>query len=332
MLTFILAILLFLLLIFPHELGHFLVAKAVGVQVNEFAFGMGPAIFRKQGKETLYSIRLFPVGGYCAMEGENDESDSSKAFNNKPALSKIAVLIAGSGMNVLIAVIVLSVVFGIVGQPTVTLDKLEKGMPGIESGLEKGDKILEINGKKISKWEDVSANIPDSKGSIEMKVSRNGSEKNFNISPVKVKGRYVIGITPTFDHNPKYALVNGGKGTLKMSVSILEAFKQLVTGKAKAKDLSGPIGMVSMVHQSEEGGIMNYFLLLALISLNLAIFNMLPFPALDGGRIIFVIIRSITGKMITDKQEAFVHLVGMVLLITLMIFATWNDIIRLFFK
>ena len=129
MLTVILALVLFLFLIFPHELGHFMMARAVGVKVNEFAFGMGPAVWQKQGKETLYSIRIFPVGGFCAMEGENEESDQEGAFNNKPWWAKILVLIAGAAMNVLIAAVVMSVIILISGTATTTVDKVENGSP-----------------------------------------------------------------------------------------------------------------------------------------------------------------------------------------------------------
>lgn len=330
MLTFILAILLFLLLIFPHELGHFLVAKAFGVQVNEFAFGMGPAIYQRQGKETLYSIRIFPVGGYCAMEGENEESENERAFNNKSPVAKIAVLVAGSAMNVLIAIIFLSLTFGFIGEPTLTLDKPDVNFPAAEVGIKQGDKIVEINGNKIREWKDISEELSKNGSENKIKVNRDGNIKEFVLKPVKNEGRYVIGITPVLKHSPKTAIKRGTIASWEMTKGILDVFRQLVTGKVKAKELSGPIGMVSMVRQTEKDGIMNYFMLLALISLNLAIFNMLPFPALDGGRIIFVIIRGITGRMITDKQEAVVHGVGMILLITLMIFATFNDIIRIF--
>ena len=140
MLTVILALVLFLFLIFPHELGHFMMARAVGVKVNEFAFGMGPAVWQKQGKETLYSIRIFPVGGFCAMEGENEESDQEGAFNNKPWWAKILVLIAGAAMNVLIAAVVMSVIILISGTATTTVDKVENGSPAQIAGLKQGDK------------------------------------------------------------------------------------------------------------------------------------------------------------------------------------------------
>lgn len=330
MLTVILALVLFLFLIFPHELGHFMMARAVGVKVNEFAFGMGPAVWQKQGKETLYSIRIFPVGGFCAMEGENEESDQEGAFNNKPWWAKILVLIAGAAMNVLIAAVVMSVIILISGTATTTVDKVENGSPAQIAGLKQGDKIEYISGKKIEDWNDVSKSIGNKGKKIEIKVSRNGKYEIFKINPRKEKDRYVIGITPVIEKSPSKAIIGGFKSTWYITRQMYKSLGMLASGNVAMKDVSGPVGMIGLVHQSAARGLISFFYLVALISLNLAIFNLLPLPALDGGRIIFVIIRMITGKAITDKQEAMVHGAGMVLLLSLMAFVTWNDIIKLF--
>lgn len=330
MLTVILALVLFLFLIFPHELGHFMMARAVGVKVNEFAFGMGPAVWQKQGRETLYSIRIFPVGGFCAMEGENEESDHEGAFNNKPWWAKILVLIAGAAMNVLIAVVVMSVIILISGTATTTVDKVENGSPAQIAGLKQGDKIEYISGKKIEDWNDVSKFIGNKGKKIEIKVSRNGKYEIFKINPRKEKDRYVIGITPVIEKSPSKAIIGGFKSTWYITRQMYKSLGMLASGNVAMKDVSGPVGMIGLVHQSAARGLISFFYLVALISLNLAIFNLLPLPALDGGRIIFVIIRMITGKAITDKQEAMVHGAGMVLLLLLMVFVTWNDIIKLF--
>ena len=316
MLTVILALVLFLFLIFPHELGHFMMARAVGVKVNEFAFGMGPAVWQKQGKETLYSIRIFPVGGFCAMEGENEESDQEGAFNNKPWWAKILVLIAGAAMNVLIAVVVMSVIILISGTATTTVDKVENGSPAQIAGLKQGDKIEYISGKKIEDWNDVSKSIGNKGKKIEIKVSRNGKYEIFKINPRKEKDRYVIGITPVIEKSPSKAITGGFKSIWYITRQMYKSLGMLASGNVAMKDVSGPVGMIGLVHQSATQGLISFFYL--------------PLPALDGGRIIFVIIRMITGKAITDKQEAMVHGAGMVLLLSLMVFVTWNDIIKLF--
>ena len=282
MLTVILALVLFLFLIFPHELGHFMMARAVGVKVNEFAFGMGPAVWQKQGKETLYSIRIFPVGGFCAMEGENEESDQEGAFNNKPWWAKILVLIAGAAMNVLIAAVVMSVIILISGTATTTVDKVENGSPAQIAGLKQGDKIEYISGKKIEDWNDVSKSIGNKGKKIEIKVSRNGKYEIFKINPRKEKDRYVIGITPVIEKSPSKAIIGGFKSTWYITRQMYKSLGMLASGNVAMKDVSGPVGMIGLVHQSAARGLISFFYLVALISLNLAIFNLLPLPAGRG--------------------------------------------------
>ena len=157
--TALLAILLFCIMIFPHELGHFIAAKRVGVKVNEFAFGMGPAIWKKQGKETLYSIRLFPIGGYCAMEGEDEESESPRAFTNKKPWQKILVLVAGSFMNVISAVLIMIIVVGVLGFTTTTIDQVDIGSPAEQAQFMEGDVVVKIDDYDIERWNDVSFTI-----------------------------------------------------------------------------------------------------------------------------------------------------------------------------
>ena len=329
--TVIYAVILFVMLIFPHELGHFVVAKAVGVKVNEFAFGMGPAIFQRQKGETLYSIRLIPIGGYCAMEGENEESESSRAFNNKPVWAKISVLLAGSAMNVLIAILAMTLVMGYIGTATTTIDEVQTGTPAYEAGLLSEDKVLSVNGTPIEKWNDIAAAIGSGEDRLSITVERNGEEETFEMTPEKTEdGRYIIGVTSKVSHNALTAVSNGAKGTWSMTKGMFSALAQLVSGEVSTDELSGPVGIVSLVSETKNYGMIYFGYLVALISLNLALMNMLPLPALDGGRIIFVIIRKITGKMISDNLEGKIHGAGMILLFGFMIFVTWNDITRLF--
>ncbi len=328
--TAIYAIILFVLLIFPHELGHFMVAKAVGVKVNEFAFGMGPALYQREKGETLYSVRLIPIGGYCAMEGENEDSENPRAFNNKPGWAKLSILFAGAAMNILIAVLVLSITMGIIGGTTTTIAQVDPSRPAYEAGLQPGDEIVAINGEKIGSWGDLSAYINDDKTPIDIAVERNGQEVTATMVPVEVDGQYLIGITSKVTHNPVVALKNGIITTWNMTVLMLDTFRMLVTGAVPATEIAGPVGIVSMVNDASSYGWYSFATLLALMSINLAILNLLPLPALDGGRILFVIIRKITGKMISDQMEGTIHTIGMALLIGLMVFATWNDIVRLF--
>ena len=329
--TAIYAIILFVLLIFPHELGHFLVAKAVGVKVNEFAFGMGPALFQKEKGETLYSIRLIPIGGYCAMEGENEESDNPRSFNNKPGWAKISVLVAGAAMNLLIAVLALTIVSAVAGSATTTIDMVEEGGPAYVAGIDAGDKILSVNDSDIKNWNQVGDAIAASPEKVTFTVERDGESVTMDVMPKQTEdGRYIVGITAKVSHNPGKALINGVKSTWNMTVVMLQSLYMLISGDVPASDIAGPVGIVSMVGDTTSYGWYYFVSLVALMSINLAMINLLPFPALDGGRILFVIIRKITGKMISDDLEGKIHMIGMMLLFALMIFATWNDIVRLF--
>jgi len=329
--TAIYALILFVLLIFPHELGHFIVAKAAGVKVNEFAFGMGPALFQRQKGETLYSIRLIPVGGYCAMEGENEESDNPRAFNNKPGWIKISILAAGAAMNILIAITVLTIVSGIAGSTTTTIAAVEQGSPAYEAGLQPEDRIVAVDEKRIDQWSDLIHYIGSTQQEVSITVLREDGEITAAMTPRKAEdGRYVIGITSKVSHNPVTAVKNGVISTWNMTMMMFESLKMLFTGAVPASDIAGPVGIVTMVSDTNTYGWYYFASLVALMSINLAILNLLPLPALDGGRILFVIIRRITGKMISDDLEGKIHGIGMLLLFALMIFATWNDIVRLF--
>ena len=351
MTTAILAIILFCVMIFPHELGHFIAARAMGIKVNEFAFGMGPTLWKKQGVETLYSIRLFPIGGFCAMEGEDGaEEDESgqliepdeRSFSAKKPWQKIIVLAAGSIMNVLCAVLIMTLVIGISGFTSNMIGTVTPDSPAAIAGMVPGDEIVEINGNQVETWEDVISFMPKDDSAVKVKVDGKDGIRNLELTPVLsdvtdetgkvVEQRYVIGITSKITHNPVKALAAGAQSTWNLGKMIFESLGMLLNGEAGADDLTGPVGMVQMVSQSVDYGFWYYGFLTAMICVNLAIINMLPLPALDGGRIIFVLITMITGKKVSEKIEGTVHLAGMVLLFSLMIYVCFNDVIRIFFS
>ena len=330
--TAILAIILFCVMIFPHELGHYIAAKRLGVKVNEFAFGMGPVIWKKQKGETLHSIRLFPIGGFCSMEGEDEDSDEPRAFNNKKPWQKIIILAAGSFMNVLCAILIMSIGVGVLGFTTTTIDTVSEGSPAEMAGIMAGDEITAIDGQPIEAWTDVSAAIASAEGGqIIMTVQRDGRTLESSVTPEQTQdGAFLIGITSRVSHNPFRAVAEGAKSTWNITVSMFQTLSQLFTGQLGADSLSGPVGMVQMVSQTTQYGWWYYGFLTALICINLAIINMLPLPALDGGRIIFVIISMITGRPVSQKVEGTVHFVGIMLLFGLMAYVTFNDITRIF--
>lgn len=347
MTTAILAIILFCVMIFPHELGHFIAARAVGVKVNEFAFGMGPAIWKKQGAETLYSIRLFPIGGFCAMEGENGDEDkgdagssydAERSFAAKKPWQKIVVLAAGSFMNVLCAVLIMTLVLGIMGFTTNKIGEITPGSPAEAAGLSAGDEILSIDGNEVESWNDVITYMPQSDTEAAITVDGQDGQKTVQVQPVLMESEaangemvehYAIGITSKISHNPVTALQGGVVSTWNLGKMIFESLGMLISGEAGADDLTGPVGMVQMVSETATYGFWYYGFLTAMICVNLAIINMLPLPALDGGRIIFVLLRLVIGESISDKLEGVVHFIGMTLLMGLMIYVCFNDVIRL---
>ena len=329
--TLILAILLFAILIFPHELGHFIVAKAVGIKVNEFSFGMGPALFHKQKGETLYSIRVFPIGGYCAMEGEDGGGEDERSFDNKPVWAKLLVLVAGAGMNLIISVLILTGIMLWYGSATTTLADVPAGQPAYEAGIRAGDEIVAIDDVRTETWSDISRQIQASGETMTVTYLRDGQETTVTLVPERTdEGRIVIGIASKIVRNPIMAIQYGITGTGSFIGSIFESLKMLITGEASLSDVSGPVGMVELVHETSSSGMRYFLILVALISVNLAIMNMLPLPALDGGRIIFVLISWITGKKISERVESAVNMAGFAFLIFLMLLVTFSDITKLF--
>lgn len=329
--TIIYAIMIFCLLIFVHELGHFIVAKACGVKVNEFAIGMGPAIFKKQKGETLYAVRLFPIGGFCAMEGEDEDSEDDRAFNNKPAWQRALVLTAGSFMNLLTAVVLMIVIAFVVGQATTTVNEVLDDSPAYRAGMMSGDRIVEVDGTAVDEWNDVITYIGESsRDTADIVVERDGAQQTLTaaLEYDKESGRNKIGITPEMKHSVAGSVGSGMKNTWNMTVMMYKVIKQLFTGDVSVSELSGPVGIVYAVNQSAKAGVIYVVYLASLLSLNLAIMNMLPFPALDGGRLLFLLIRKITGKRITDAIEGKIHFIGIILLMVLIVYVTWNDIVK----
>ncbi len=327
--TIIYVIVIFCFLIFIHELGHFVAAKKLGVKVNEFALGMGPIILKKQGKETLYSLRAFPIGGFCAMEGEDEASEDPRAFSNKKAIPKAIILAAGAFMNLVTAIVLFIVLSFMAGSPTTTLDDVSKDMPAYNAGLQKGDTIEAIDGKKVDSWEDITKYIGSTEGeSFDVLVSRGDEELSFNIKADNIDGRYIVGIAPASERSFIYAVKDGFSRTGRTVGVMMNMLKDLFSGKESVKNLSGPVGIIYVINDASGHGIGAIIFLTAFISLNLAIVNMLPWPALDGGRILFLLIRKITGKAMDDNLEGKFHFVGIIILFALMIYVTWQDIIR----
>ncbi|NCB41777.1 MAG: RIP metalloprotease RseP [Clostridia bacterium] len=324
------AILMFCLLVFVHEFGHFAAAKAVGIKVNEFSIGMGPLLYHRQRGETEYSLRAFPIGGYCKMEGEDEDSDDERAFNRKSPLEKAFVIVAGSFMNIMTTVIILILVFTYTGSLTTVLQEVVDGYPAAVAGVLPGDEILSINGTDYDSWAGIVGAITESQGDeILLTIRREGSELTI-LSQIIVneEGRRVIGITPEISHSVFLGIKSAFITTGVMIGAMGEFLGQLFTGQASSSDVVGPIGIVSIIGQQAKNGMMNVVYLMAMISLNLGIVNLLPIPALDGGRLLFVVVRTISGGRISDEAEAKIHMIGMVFLLGLMLFLVFKDALQ----
>lgn len=314
-----------------HEFGHFIVAKLVGIKVNEFSIGMGPKIFQKKKGETKYTIRALPIGGYVSMEGEDENSDDPRSFSKVSAPSRIAVVAAGAIMNFVLAIIVFSIVSYSMGMPTTTILETIEESPAEKIGIQSGDQILSINDKETNNWDSVVDEISKSIPGEDMTIVllRHGESIKYTIKPeTNEEERTIIGIVPELHKSFSSSIKGGFQKTGSMLKLMFEFIRMAFRGQVSTKDLSGPVGVIYAIGETAKYGIVNLLYLLGFISVNLGFFNLLPIPALDGSRIIFLIIEIIRGKPIDPEKEGFIHFVGFALLIVLMIAVTYSDIIR----
>lgn len=336
MITLISSLLVFLLVVMLHEFGHFSIAKLSGIKVNEFSIGMGPKIYQKQKGETFYSLRALPVGGYVAMEGEEDNSHDPRAFNNVSIVKRMAVVLAGAFMNFVLAFIAFTLIFSIVGYGSSEIEKVISNSPADKAGIQSGDLIIKINENKVKDIYDINSIISkNQKEEMDFQINREGNILNLKIKPeYSVENQiYLIGITSKLDHSILKSISLGANRTLEMSKLILKSIKMMFSGSFKMEYLSGPVGVVQLIGSESSKGFLNFLQILGLISVNLGVFNLLPIPALDGGKFLFLLIEALRGKPIDEKIEQGLSLIGISLLFSLMIYVTiFNDIGRLFNK
>ncbi len=329
MVTIILVILMFGVLIAVHEIGHLVAAKKSGVKVNEFALGMGPKILSKKKGETLYSLRAFPIGGFCAMEGEDSESEDARSFNKASAPRKAIILVAGSVCNFILAIVMMIAVIAYVGTPSTELESVTPDGPAAQAGIVAGDEIVAVNGEEITEWDDFVVAISESEtDTVKIDVERDGQVISYTTNLIEEEGRKIVGVTSKLEKNIFSAIPLGFEGTWDMAKNMINVLKDLFTGQVGLDQLTGPIGIGYVVDESLNYGLINFFYLVSLISLNLGIINLLPLPALDGGRLLFLLINVITGKKVSEKVEGTIHFVGMGLFILLAIYIAGQDIIR----
>ena len=341
--TIVFAILFFSLIIFVHEFGHFITARIFGVKVHEFAIGMGPKLISWGKKQTKYSIRIIPVGGFCKMEGEDEDSQDEGSFSRKPWYARLIILASGAIMNVLLGFVICTAFVGLVysesGIPTTVVGDVAPDAQVAEF-LQPGDRIIKINGHKTNIKMDVDFAMQQSGGAEgEITFVRNGEKITKPFKPYVAQysdgtPAYLVGINIKTEKPNIFNVVRESFcQTIWMGKMVYVSLGMMISGQVGANDISGPVGVVGVMNQTaQQGGmegLIDLLFLGAFISVNIGIMNLLPIPALDGGRIFFVIIEAIRRKPIPPEKEGIVHFIGLILLFGLMIFATWNDIARL---
>ena len=347
------AILLFSVLIFVHELGHFLAAKASGVQVNEFAMFMGPAIFKKKVGETTYSLRCIPLGGFCAMEGEDEDTDNPRSFQKAAWWKRFIILAAGAAMNFIFGFLFFAIVFMPAKQFAVpVIAEVEQGCTVVrEDGLHLGDEILEVDGEKIYVQSNFSTILYLNEGDVhDLVVLRDGQkvvlddfymEKHeFPSSDGTTSMRYGFSFGLDDDLSFGDKLAYGWANTIDSVRNVRWSLQMLLSGKAGLKDMSGPVGIMDIMSDvadtspSALDAFLNMLWFGGFLAVNLAIMNLLPLPALDGGRIVALLlttaVEAVTKKKINPKYEGYIHATGMVLLLGLMAVIMFKDIIFIF--
>lgn len=341
---YIFAILIFSAIILFHELGHFLLAKKNGIRVNEFSLGLGPTLFGVTRGETKYSIKLLPFGGACMMEGEDGESEDERSFQKKSVWARISVVVAGPIFNFIMAFVFAFILILCIGFDKPVISKVAEGRPAQEAGMEAGDTIISMNGKRIHFYREVSLYTFFHPGkSIDIVYERDGERREATVTPVydEADGRYLIGF-----YGSKAREKGNVLESLKYSVyelkywitTTIDSLRMLITGNVSVNEMQGPVGIFKTIgdtyEESKSDGAYLVFLnmlnIAILLSANLGVMNLLPIPALDGGRLIFLFIEAIRRKRISPEKEGVVHFVGFMLLMALMVFVMFNDVRKLF--
>lgn len=384
MVTAIVTILMFLVMVSLHEFGHFITAKVMNFKILEYSIGFGPAIWHSKKSEIQYSLRCIPFGGYCKFEGEDEASDDPRAFSNRPCWQRIIVVAAGGILNVILGFVLF--IFIVAATSPVRTNIVEQIVPNSyieQEGIEPGDKIVEINGKHVSFFNDISLYTDsfEADEECELVVKRNGQKLHFRFRPTESTAEYKYtdeGIEVTSavngvksdtvlykysDKNPKDESIIGTTEIKKRYIIgfmarqkdinifnvwgeawnetkfvvklVYNSLWQMITGKIGVDQMSGPVGVVSEVHTAVSSGSYSWLYVLnltALLTINLGVFNLLPVPALDGGRLFFMLIELVTRRKIPPEKEGIVHAIGFLLLIGLIIFISYHDIVKLIAK
>lgn len=335
------------IIVLIHEWGHFMSARSIGIAVQEFAVGIGPAIWKKQGKSALYSVRCIPFGGYCLfnpqLEGV-DRRGRPLSIMNRKALAKVYVCIAGPIMNFILAAVLFTFLFSVIGVTTgyeAVIGEVQPDSPASRGGIQAGDQVVSIEGEALESWQDLSRILASYKDGapLDFRIRRDGSELLLKVSPqwIPEEERAIIGVI--VDQNrpivakisPAEAVGLGLRQTFLMIGALFGAIGQMITGRISvSENLSGPVALAQVIMETASTGLTNTLFLTAFLSVNLGIMNLLPLPALDGGKIIVYLIELVRRKPLKAEIEGWINTVGFVLLISLMVVLTFKDIFSAF--
>ncbi|NLV16948.1 MAG: RIP metalloprotease RseP [Syntrophomonadaceae bacterium] len=345
----IISLLVLALIILVHEWGHFMAARSAGIEVLEFSIGFGPKLFsvnrpyKKGGANSIteFSLRLFPLGGFVRMAGTDpDDEDHEHGFNKASPLQRIKVLAAGPVMNFVLAVFLFVFAFTVIGIPqpveNAIIGEIIDGRPAATAGLMTGDEIVAANGQRIQSWEQLVGAIQQTprEGTLLLQVKRDGQLYDMSVKPEydTTTQTMMLGISSMVTFH-KMGLWQGIKmgfvNTYQTTVAMLQGLGQIITGAVSTKALAGPVGITKMIGQAAQGGFIYLLNFTALLSINLGIINLIPFPALDGSRIVFTGIEMVRGRPIEPEREGFIHLLGFMVLMGLILLVTYNDIFML---
>lgn len=326
------------MLITVHELGHFLAAKGTGMLVTEFSIGFGPKLIQKKVGETLYSLRLCPLGGYNRIAGmEPGEAVTPRGFNGRPLWARMLVILAGPFMNFLLPFLLFFGIFAVSGL-TLPVNKpvvgsLMEGYPGAAAGLQAGDRLVSINGRKVEKWNDINSLVQENGPKPgKVVIRRDGREMTLTLQP-RFDGeskRFLIGVRPPLEHRQLSlweSLKTAGLAVGKTTVAMVDGLRKMITGKVRA-DIAGPIGVAHMAGDVAAQGAVPYLEFMAFLSLNLAVLNLVPIPALDGGQFLVLVVEGLLGHALAPKAKEIIQMIGVACIVALTIFATMHDLLQ----
>ena len=326
------------MLITVHELGHFLAAKGTGMLVTEFSIGFGPKLIQKKVGETLYSLRLCPLGGYNRIAGmEPGEAVTPRGFNGRPLWARMLVILAGPFMNFLLPFLLFFGIFAVSGL-TLPVNKpvvgsLMEGYPGDAAGLQAGDRLVSINGRKLEKWNDINSLVQENGPKPgKVVIRRDGREMTLTLQP-RFDGeskRFLIGVRPPLEHRQLSlweSLKTAGLAVGKTTVAMVDGLRKMITGKVRA-DIAGPIGVAHMAGDVAAQGAVPYLEFMAFLSLNLAVLNLVPIPALDGGQFLVLVVEGLLGHALAPKAKEIIQMIGVACIVALTIFATMHDLLQ----